>query len=244
MKAKRTIALSVLGMVMVLGAVYMFLVYQGYIFLNCPSRKQFPVTGVDVSHYQGTIDWPVLSEQGIQFAYIKATEGSSHVDERFAENWKEARETKLRVGAYHFFSFDSPGEAQAENFIAQVELRQGMLPPVADVEYYGDKKENPPQAQPVREQLRIFLDCLEEYYQMTPIIYCTEEVWEAYLDGYFASYPLWIRNVYTKPGISEPWTFWQYTNRGRLKGYSGEEKFIDLNVFCGDEEEWESRWEG
>ena len=86
----------------------------------------------------------MLSAQSIQFAYIKATEGSSLVDEYFAQNWKDAHETPLYVGAYHFFSFDSPGQSQAENFIATVPDTENALPPVIDLEYYGDKAKKTP----------------------------------------------------------------------------------------------------
>lgn len=226
----------------VLGASgYAYCIFHGYLLLNNPSRHRYPVVGADLSHYQGTVDWEVLSKEEIRFVYIKATEGSSHVDSRFTENWKQAGKTDLLVGAYHFFSFDSPGETQAVNFITSVGIRSGMLPPVVDVEYYADKKENPPAPEAVRDQLGKMLVKLEEYYGTAPVIYSTEEVWNRYLKGYFDRYPLWIRNVYTKPAIREPWTFWQYTNRARLDGYTGEEEFIDLNVFHGSEEQWK-KW--
>ena len=220
------------------GGGYASCIYRGYLLFNNPSPEKYPVTGVDLSHYQGEVDWERLSQEPITFAYIKATEGSSHVDSRFAQNWEGAGETGLLAGAYHFFSFDSPGETQAVNFITQVPAREGMLPPVVDVEYYGDKKENRPDGEAVREQLQIMLELLTDHYQMPPVLYCTEEMWTDYLDGSFEDYPLWIRNVFTKPKISDPWTFWQYTNRGRLDGYAGDEEFIDLNVFYGDEEQW------
>ena len=71
------------------------------------------VIGADISEYQADVDMPVLMEQGIEFVYIKATEGSGHVDSRFADNWENAVECGLPAGAYHFFSFDSPGQMQA-----------------------------------------------------------------------------------------------------------------------------------
>lgn len=85
----------------------------------------YEVHGVDVSHYQGDIDWTVLQSQNIDFAYIKATEGSSSVDEKFVENWEEAEQTFLKVGAYHFFSFDSEGKTQAQNYIQTVGALEG-----------------------------------------------------------------------------------------------------------------------
>ncbi len=236
---KRTLIFLALILLILGGGIYTYLVYHGYVLLNNPSRKRYPVVGVDLSHYQGDVDWEVLSEQDIQFAYVKATEGSSHVDSQFSRNWEGAKHVDLMAGAYHFFSFDSPGETQADNFIREVAGYEGMLPPAVDVEYYADKKNNPPEAEAVREQLRIMLKRLEEHYQMIPVIYSTEEVWEAYLKDNFDEYPLWIRNVYTKPRIEGKWTFWQYSNRGRLKGYSGDETYIDLNVFCGDSDTWE-----
>ena len=143
-RRKRRLLYSLLAAVLLSAFVLAFLVWNGYLLLNNPSRERYPVRGVDVSKYQGEIDWPVLAEQEISFAFIKATEGNSHVDARFAYNYEEARKTGLRVGAYHFFSFDSGGDTQAENFIRNVEAFEGMLPPVIDLEFYGDKAENPP----------------------------------------------------------------------------------------------------
>ena len=100
--------------------------------------------GGDVSSYQGEIDWETLSSQNISFAFIKATEGSSLLDQYFLSHYEQAHKAGLRVGAYHFFSYDSPGETQADHFIASVERQEGMLPPVIDLEFYGDKEKNPP----------------------------------------------------------------------------------------------------
>lgn len=217
-------------------------VYYGHYHVNGSRAAKYPVHGVDVSHYQGEIDWKVLADQDIRFAYVKATEGSSHVDECFVENYREARGTQLRVGAYHFFSFDSPGAAQAEHFIRTVEGFEGMLPPVVDVEFYGNKAANPPDPEEVRPQLQAYLDAVEEAYGLRPVIYATYEAWELYLENQFDEYPLWIRDIWNQPGSSVEWVFWQYTNRGRLKGFSGEEPYIDLNVFAGTMEEFE-QWQ-
>ena len=99
-----------------IGVIICTLLYNGIIQINGISAGKYPVRGVDVSAYQGDIDWDILSSQNIQFAFIKATEGSDFVDEHFKENWEKARTTELKVGAYHFFSFESPGKTQAENF--------------------------------------------------------------------------------------------------------------------------------
>lgn len=91
-----------LAAIVLIGAAYVYAVYHGYLMLNNPSKRQYPIAGVDLSHYQGEVDWSVLSQQDIQFAYIKATEGSSHVDSCFPYNWEEAKKTSLKYGAYHF----------------------------------------------------------------------------------------------------------------------------------------------
>lgn len=199
------------------------------------------VKGVDVSSYQGTIDWRILADQGIDFAFIKATEGSSFVDERFAANWQEAGETELKIGAYHFFSYDSSGKTQADNFIRAVgPLADGGLPPVIDIEFYGDKEKNPPEKEHTRQILDELLLALKEHYQMTPVIYATQKSYHLYIEDGYSENPVWIRNVYFKPklGDGREWTFWQYSDREVLKGYDGTEKYIDMNVFRGDREEF------
>lgn len=243
MKKKSWIILSVIILLAVLCAgIYAHGVYNGWFLLNNPSKNSYPVRGVDVSHYQGKIDWERLSQNDIEFAYIKATEGSSHLDPEFAANWQNARETRLAAGAYHFFSFDSSGKTQAENFIASIGAEYtGMLAPVVDVEYYADKKENPPSVEAVYNELLVMLILLEQEYQVRPIIYTTEDVWQRYIKEQFPEYPLWIRNVMTKPRLGDgyPWILWQYTNREKLEGYYGEEEFIDMNVYAEDRQSWQ-----
>lgn len=205
-----------------------------------PDRELYPVRGVDVSHWQGEIDWDVLAGQDISFAFIKATEGSTYTDARFEENWMQAQQTGLRVGAYHFFSFDSPGSTQAENFISNVETFPGMLPPVIDVEYYGNKAYNPPPADQVRAELNDMISALEAHYGVSPILYSTHSAYERYLAGKYRNCDIWIRDVFSHPELPDirEWTFWQYTDRAILPGYSGEEKYIDMNVFRGSKEEF------
>lgn len=237
-KKYASIAAAAAVLLIAAAAAFVYAVYFGYYHVNGFRAAKYPIHGVDVSHYQGEIDWNVMAAQDIQFAYIKATEGSSYVDDRFADNYRMARLTGLKVGAYHFFSFDSPGSTQAENFIQTVENFDGMLPPVVDVEFYGNKEADPPAPEQVRPQLQAYLDAVEEAYGLRPVIYATNESWELYVKGQFDDYPLWIRDIWGKPQSGVDWTLWQYTNRGRLQGFSGEEPYVDLNVFAGTREEW------
>lgn len=217
-----------------------FLIYNGNIKFNHPSSKDYPVRGVDVSEYQGEIDWEKLSNQNIDFAYIKATEGSSYTDERFQYNYQNAITTSLKIGAYHFFSFDSDAISQSENYIKNVPKDMNLLPPVVDIEFYGDKNKNIPDVENTREQLKKLLERLEEYYQKKPIIYATNTSYNLYIKDNFEEYKIWIRDIFSTPNLKDnrKWTLWQYTNRERLEGYNGEEKFIDMNVFNGSYEEF------
>lgn len=241
-KKQIKVTLAVLAAAALLAVCFAALVYNGVILLNNPSREQYPIKGVDVSAYQGEIDWQALSGDGISFAFIKATEGSGFTDKRFADNLAGACATDLQRRRISFFSYDSAGVSQAENFIAAVPKYEAMLPPVIDVEFYGDKEKNPPDKAAVQSELHAMLNALEAHYGMKPIIYATEKSYGMYIAEEFADYHIWIRNVITAPKLSDnrAWTFWQYTNRARLNGYNGDEKYIDINVFAGADEEFEA----
>lgn len=213
-------------------------VYQGRIRLALKMAERYSVKGVDISYYQGDIDWQVL-ENGLSFVYMKATEGSSHQDIRFEENLEGALKTGLAVGAYHFFSFESSGKTQADHYIEVVGEWDGMLVPAVDVEYYSSY-EGDIDEEAIRAELQLLLDELEAYYGCKPVIYTTMTAYRTLIEGEFTQYPLWIRNIYYQPLLGgRNWVFWQYSDKGMLEGYSGEERFIDLNVFRGDGQDLE-----
>ncbi|MDE5763812.1 MAG: glycosyl hydrolase family 25 [Ruminococcus sp.] len=203
-----------------------------------PSRLKYPVFGVDVSNYQGVIDWERIEEQGVKFAFIKATEGSGHTDESVRRNLSDIADTSIRKSCYHFFSFDSSGETQAENFINSVGIDEIDMPPVVDIEYYGDKASDKPSREEAEKILTPLLELLEEHYGVKPIIYTTLPVYYRYVSENYSDYPLWIRCTQFAPDILD-WKFWQYSDCGKLEGYYGEEECIDYNVFCGTLEEFE-----
>lgn len=214
-------------------------VYQGKIPLALKMAERYGVKGVDISYYQGNVDWQVL-EEGLSFVYMKATEGSGHQDIRFEENLEGALGTSLAVGAYHFFSFESSGKTQADHYIEVVGSWDGMLVPAVDVEYYSSY-EGVMDVEAIRAQLQLLLDELEAYYGCKPVIYTTMTAYRTLIQGEFTQYPLWIRNVYYQPLFGgRNWIFWQYSDKGMLEGYSGEERYIDLNVFRGDGRELEN----
>ena len=168
--------LAVLGAALVLLAygAFQFCRWRGWVlFSQEADPDQWEVFGVDASVYQGEVDWAALAAQGVDFAFLKATEGSSLQDVRFAQNWADAQAAGVRVGAYHFFSYDSPGETQADNFISAVPVTFGALPPVVDIEFYGDNLKNPPDKDHVQGVLDPLLERLEEHYGVKPILYVT-----------------------------------------------------------------------
>lgn len=233
--------------VCVLGGVFFILQHNGLVWFNMPSDESYPIKGVDVSAHQGQIKWDILALENVRFAFIKATEGSNWVDKQFAYNFQAAQEIGLYVGAYHFFSFDSAGITQAANFIENVPRSAygKILPPVVDLEFYGTKASNPPSAQSIYSELDAMLFALEKHYGVKPIIYTTPSFYDMYLRERYKEYPLWIRSVFFSPhsliarcfGLYfDEWKFWQYNPKGVLKGYSGGERYIDLNAFNGDEE--------
>lgn len=189
------------------------------------------IVGVDVSSYQENVDFGKLKEQGVQFAYIKATEGSTHVDSSFKEKWADAQGAGVASGAYHYFVYSVSGSEQAQNFINTVGELDGRLIPAVDMELTPEEVLNPPVVDDVVRGLKSFLAVVEEKYGVKPLIYSQKDYYDKYLAADFSSYPRWARNVYYPIYIdlNNDWTVWQYNDHGEMDGYSGE-KYIDMNV--------------
>lgn len=215
---------------------------NGLILINNPSIEQFPIRGVDISSYQGSIDWQILAQNNIKFAYIKASEGSRFVDERFKSNWNNAQKTNLRIGAYHFLSFDSSGADQADNFVNTVPFSNNSLPPAIDIEFYKTSNSTNTENDKVLANLSQMINKLKTIYLKEPLIYVTNATYEKYIKNHFINNQIWIRDVLFQPKLSNnrEWLIWQYSDKNRLKGYSGDEKFIDMNIFNGNIEKLQS----
>jgi lysozyme len=198
----------------------------------------YEVHGIDVSKYQSFIDWTSVKEMRvnnvhISFAFIKATEGLGNVDKQFKRNWKKAAEAGLVKGAYHFFLCTKSGITQAKNFISNVELGPGDLPPVLDIEQlYGVKPDK------MRKEVQDWLTIVEDYYKVKPIIYTYVNFYSRFMQGRFDDYPLWAAHYLEKdkPRITRSWIFWQHNERGRVNGIT---KPVDFNVFNGDTSDFE-----
>jgi lysozyme len=223
---KRLVVLSLL--LIISSGLGIALLYYGILHLNNPSRAQFPVRGIDVSHHQGVIDWQRLPRDNVQFAYLKATEGGDFKDPRFQMNWRESAAAGIPHGAYHYFSFCRSGLEQARNFIASVPVEAQALPPVVDLEPGACEAELSKTA--IVAELKALLGELQRVYDKPPMLYVTKETYQAYVQGDFPQTPLWVRDVYHEPHWLEErtWAFWQYDSRTRMDGIS---TYVDMNVW-------------
>ncbi len=191
-------------------------------------RGHEAVLGIDVSHYQGSIDWPAVASHGVSFAYIKATEGVQGRDARFARNWQDARRTGIRVGAYHYFIFCRSGRAQAQNFLTVAPRSAGTLPPAVDLEAWSSCHGRPTGPE-MRRELDAYLAVVERRERRRAVLYVTPGFYAAYR-AYLPSRPMWRRSILERPPANESWAFWQYRSRGRVAGI---QTFVDLNVGAG-----------
>ncbi len=187
--------------------------------------------GLDVSHHQGVIDWAKVPRDRFSFVYIKATEGGDWRDPKFSDNWREARAHDFRVGAYHFFTLCRDGVSQAKNFVTVVPRQKNALPPVIDLEFFGNCAERPSREN-FLVQLQDFSKKVEKQYGAKPVLYTTYEFYRLYLkDSFFSGYPLWIRNVFSSPDAEfSNWLIWQYADNARVPGIQGP---VDLNTQKG-----------
>ncbi len=217
-----------------------FVAYNVAVRLRDDTLDDLPVRGVDVSSYQGEINWKAIEKENITFAFIKATEGSSYKDRFFEKNIKNIAKTDIVAGAYHFLSFESDGKAQAENFIASVDKRKIALPPVIDVELYGEYNVKPPKASEVRAILDDMVAALYEEYGRYPIIYTNRRAYLLYISGEYEECDIWMCDLVKKPTLPDEreWRFWQYSHTETLPGYKGDEAHIDMNVFNGNRKEF------
>ena len=189
----------------------------------------YPVRGIDVSRYQGTIDWTRVAADGVDFAYIKATEGGDWTDPEFAANWEGAREAGIVRGGYHFFTFCRAPEEQARHALATIPDEPGTLPLAVDVEYGGNCEGYESRDQ-IQRDLDRFIEIVTEARGEPPTIYAVFDAYDDFIEGRYPESPVWAQNVFFKPNLEggREWVFWQYDIRGRVDGIEGD---VDLNVF-------------
>ena len=198
-------------------------------------RQKLPnysVFGIDISHNQVKVDWKkVFSEQKIDFVIIRSTMGNSSSDKNFEKNWKSLKANKAIRGAYHYYRPDEDGKKQAENYIKNVKLEQGDLPPIIDIERYSKSKS----IKSLKTEILKWLEIVENQYNITPIIYTYNHFYtKVFLnDSRFEKYPIWLAwyNTSKNPStLIEDWVFWQFSDKCKIIGI---EEDVDIDVFNG-----------
>ncbi len=187
------------------------------------------IQGIDVSHFQGTVNWQEVKQAGMRFAIAKATEGQNTVDSQFKNNWQNIKAAGLLRGAYHFFDAGIDGTAQANHFLQNAQIEPDDLPPVIDVEAAAQASNAL-----ILQEVQNWLDTVEQALHRRPMIYTTASFWNSHLNHTFGAYPLWIAEY----GVSVPkipvgwsnWQFWQYSQSGKVSGVSGS---VDMDYFNG-----------
>lgn len=193
----------------------------------------YEIHGIDISHYQGEIDWEQLKNAMIEgcpvrFVIIKSTEGASRLDDHFRENFNQVRDYGFIRGAYHFWSNKSSAREQAYYFLDKVHLTEGDLPPVLDIEHKPADKS----VDDFQRDVLTWLHIVEDKYHAKPIIYTYYKFKEKYLSApVFDDYPYWIAHYYVdKVQYQGKWKFWQHTDAGKLPGIKG---YVDFNIYNG-----------
>lgn len=193
----------------------------------------YEIHGIDISHYQGKIDWEQLKNAMIEgcpvrFVIIKSTEGASRLDDHFRENFNQVRDYGFIRGVYHFWSNKSSAREQACYFLDKVHLTEGDLPPVLDIEHKPADKS----VDDFQRDVLTWLHIVEDKYHAKPIIYTYYKFKEKYLSApVFDDYPYWIAHYYVdKVQYQGKWKFWQHTDAGKLPGIKG---YVDFNIYNG-----------
>ena len=201
--------------------------------------ESYSIHGIDVSKYQDMIAWEEVKAMKVKniqlgFSFIKATEGIGNTDPQFGRNWKKAKANEITRGAYHFFIASKDGKMQAENFINKVDLEPGDLPPVLDVEQLNGST-----AAELKKEAKKWLEVVENYYHVKPIIYTNVDFYNRNLGSEFDQYLLWVAHYYQteQPRINRSWLFWQHSQEGRVNGITSP---VDFNVFNGDSLEFKN----
>ncbi len=187
-----------------------------------PSEELYPIRGLDLSAHNGDIDFNAVREAGMQFVMLKATEGISFTDRKFADNYRLAREAGLKVGAYHFFRFDCNGAVQANHFLNVIKGLEFDFPVTLDVEESGNPEVHGTGSIVIALEQAIRHLELNGYDVM---LYTNKRGYRRFISS-FPDYPLWICSFSDPPG-PDTWYMWQYTHRGRVNGV---DDLVDINI--------------
>ncbi len=193
-------------------------------------RENKRFEGIDVSQWQGEIQFRRVRKSGIRLVYIKASQGTTEVDPEFERNYREADRENLLIGFYHYVTAMSLEEAKAEAifFAENIRGKRQHARPAMDFEEFG--------ALTVQETRDISLQFLQELETQTgvrPVLYSdSSNAGTVFDDDRLRRYPLWIAEYdVRRPDMENPWrrwSGWQYTDTGRVEGISGD---VDRDLF-------------
>ena len=193
------------------------------------NRQQYPVVGIDVSAHNGVVDFDSVAAAGVDFVFIKASEGRTFRDPAFVRNYSAARRTPLAVGAYHFFRFECDGISQARNLLGAIGDLRPDLPLAIDVEEWANDATVPTAL--VVERLMAMVNELR-HAGHSVIVYTNMNGHSRFLRD--LDVELWICS-FTSPPLAHPWRLWQHSHVGRLPGIRGR---VDMNTFNGSRDQW------
>lgn len=190
-------------------------------------RNQKNWQGIDVSHWQGAIDWQQVQKAGIQFVFIKVSEGSKYVDPLWKANVQGARNTGIKIGLYHFGRFDSEMAATTEalHFVQTIHGIQSDLPHVLDLEVTNSLDKVA-----LSQAAKIFMEKIHAETGHSVMLYTNTNMAQNHLTDLLKDYPLWIAHYGVewpvKNGIWDAWQAFQYSSQGKVSGIKG---FVDLD---------------
>ena len=177
--------------------------------------------GIDVSKYQGKINWTKVSKsKKVKFVYVRATEGASIRDSYYKSNIDKARKAGILVGSYHVYSSKTTAYQQFANFKAVVSKKKQDLIPVLDIEGHHSGRLD-------MARVNKLLELMEREYGVKPMIYTSEQVYQEHFQGKrYRAYHIFIAKYRGTPAVR--YTLWQHSNKGRIPGIAGD---VDLNRF-------------
>lgn len=209
-----------------------FLYYRGHLWFNEPRKRDYPVRGAVIDSELGKVDWEVMKTQTISFVYIRATKGTVFVDEQYSANRKSVNNTGLLSGYYHEFDFSTDGEKQAENFIENLGSLDGRLRPMVRVTRYGIYYIHMKDKDKAVENLRSFLDRVEQEYGRRCVIMCDKACYDEYIKESFPKYTLWLMGHFREPDEEDThWALWEFNPRVRSAGYENKKKYYAISVY-------------
>lgn len=191
--------------------------------LYCARQPLHHVTGregLDVSHYQGIIDWKRVAKEGnVCYAYIKCSEGATIQDSHYQRNIAGAKEAGLPVGVYHFYRPTSSPADQLANMTSMARREHMDLVPIVDIEHRGKES-----IERFQQNLRNFVESVERYYGKRPMLYTGQNFYNRYLVGLFPEHSWMIAKYIEEPPLlddNQDYAIWQFSSKSRIPGING-----------------------